>query len=89
VLLKASGSPLSASLSPDDYTFLIRMFQVRHIYEHNAGVVDEHFCRKVPNMGFMRGRRYRLERGEVSRFLELLPSLASAVIARLVNPPAT
>jgi hypothetical protein len=88
-LQKAAGSPLSASFPSDDYMLLIRMFQVRHIYQHNAGVVDEHFCRNVPDTRSRRGRKYRLEPTEVSRFLELLRSLASAVTARLANPSAT
>jgi hypothetical protein len=86
-LEKASGSAPSALLSADDFAFLLRMFQVRHICEHNAGVMDTDFCQKIPGMQHLQGRKYRLERAEVDHFLSLLPALADAVSARLPDPP--
>jgi hypothetical protein len=63
------------------------LFQVRHLYEHTAGVVDAKFCQKVPGTRHLQGRKYPLKRAEVERFLDLLPALADAVIACLPDPP--
>ena len=45
------------------------MFQVRHIYEHNMGVIDDDFVRKVPDLGHLKGRKYLLVRDEIEKFL--------------------
>jgi hypothetical protein len=82
-LEKVAGSSPSASFSADEYAFLLRMFQVRHIYEHNAGVIDADFCRRVPGTQHLRGRKYPIDHAEVERFLGLLPALAQAIMARL------
>jgi hypothetical protein len=52
--------------------FLMKMFQVRHIFEHNVGVVDDDFVQNVPGSAHLKGRKYKLEREEVERFLNTL-----------------
>ena len=48
VLAKLTGKNISQILTPVDTDFLFLMFQVRHIYEHNAGVIDDEFVKKLP-----------------------------------------
>lgn len=83
----ASRSPISAAFEAEDYAFLLRLFQVRHIYEHNAGVVDTDFCRNVPGTAHLNGRKYALNQETLERFLRLLGKLADAVIERLPPTP--
>jgi hypothetical protein len=71
-LQKYCGRCLRAELGDDSYDELFRMFQVRHIYEHNLGVVDEQFIQKVPQSKATVGRMYHLDRQAVERFLDLL-----------------
>ncbi len=76
-LEKARGVGVGARLGADGFDDLVRLFQVRHIYEHNLGVVDEEFVAKVPGYSHLKGRLYPLDRDEVERLLELLGHLAS------------
>ncbi len=87
LLARATGPWPGDALNTDDYAFLLRGFQVRHIFEHNAGVVDAAFSQAVPGTYHLLGRKYALAPTEVERFLDLLPTLADAVMARLPDPP--
>lgn len=51
------------------------MFQVRHIYEHNMGVIDDDFVKKVPEYDSMIGRRYLLNIEELSIFINSMSEL--------------
>jgi hypothetical protein len=59
------------------------MFQVRHIFEHNGGVVDDAFCRAVPEMNHLIGRRYPLNRSDANALLRLLPGLGRKTVSRV------
>lgn len=52
-----------------DFDFLIKMFQVRHIYEHNMGVIDDDFIQKLPNYSVQLGRKYILAQDEIEKYL--------------------
>lgn len=89
VLKQATVPSLTASFSVDDYAFLLRLFQVRHIFEHNAGVVDAEFCQKVPGTQHLLRRKYPLACAEVERFFDLLPALGNAVATILDGTAAS
>ncbi len=74
------GEGLPEKLGVDDFKFLFKMFQVRHIYEHNMGVVDADFVKKVPSLEHLEGKKYLLEQTEVNSFLEILQRVASTII---------
>lgn len=69
-------------LDHDQRTHLSLMFQVRHLFEHNGGVVDEDFCRKVPGMEHLLSRRYPLTRSDAEALLSLLPQLGERAVER-------
>lgn len=58
---------------------LIRLFQVRHIYEHNAGVMDEAFIKKVPSYDHMVGTKYPLDLSEIETLFHSLTVLVSSI----------
>ena len=58
VLDSSIGNLISKNHS--DFKFLVEMFQARHIYEHNMGVIDDDFIKKVPDFESMNGRIYPL-----------------------------
>lgn len=66
------GKPLSDIIGKDDFDFLLKMFQVRHVYEHNLGVVDDDCVRKVPSLASLKGRIYPLRQEEIEMFLDTL-----------------
>src|SRR5205807_2897472 len=68
VLATLTGKNISQYLTPADSDFLFLMFQVRHIYEHNAGVIDSDFVKKQPAYAHLLGRKYLLKIEDVSIF---------------------
>lgn len=79
VLATLTGKNISQYLTPADSDFLFLMFQVRHIYEHNAGVVDSDFEKKQPAYAHLLGRKYPLKKEDVSIFVVLMRQLGDAI----------
>lgn len=69
-LNKTTGKSLMDLISQKEYESLFKWFQVRHIYEHNMGVVDDDFIKKIPNMAHMKGKKYALKADEIGNFLD-------------------
>lgn len=66
------GRSLDDLLGIEEAKIMKTFFQVRHIYEHNMGVVDDDFISNVPSYAHMKGRKYPLNRGEIAKFLSVL-----------------
>ncbi len=47
------------------FSFLLKMFQVRHIFEHNMGVIDDDFVKKIPEYSSKKGMLYNLTKEEI------------------------
>ena len=54
-------------------------FQARHIYVHNAGVVDDRFVSKQPALAHMRGRLMPLDGETLSKNIEALGLLSREI----------
>ena len=67
---KLLGISLSDLIGKNEYGFLLKYFQVRHIYEHNMGVVDDDFVKKVPDLAHLKGRKFPLNKEEISKFID-------------------
>lgn len=67
------------------FNFLIRLFQVRHIYEHNMGVIDEDFISKLPAYNTQKGRKYKLSTNELKDFIEGMRELGELVKTHFEN----
>jgi hypothetical protein len=78
-LTTGTGQGTAARLGVAGFDDLARLFQVRHVYEHNLGVVDEDFLTKVPGYAHLRGRLYPLSKDDVERVVDLLDQLASSL----------
>ena len=42
------NNKISSNINIKNFNFLLKMFQVRHIYEHNMGIIDDDFIKKLP-----------------------------------------
>lgn len=62
-------------LNKNSYTTLRKMFQVRHIYSHNAGVIDDEFINKLPEFARQKGKMYQLNRAALEEFLAEIKDL--------------
>ena len=58
-------------------------FQARHIYVHNAGVVDERFISKQTALAYMKGRVLPLEPERLAQIIDMLGSLCRELDSRL------
>lgn len=63
-----------------EYEFLTKWFQVRHIYEHNLGVVDDDFVKKVPRSNHLKGKKFPLDRSEIEKFLNELDKTGNVLM---------
>lgn len=62
-----------------DFNGLIKFFQIRHVFEHNMGVVDSDCINKVPEISHLIGRKYKLTISELEKFIELMTELGSVI----------
>ncbi len=62
-----------------DFKFLVEMFQVRHIVEHNIGVIDEDFIKKVPGFESMNGRIYPLTLDGIGKLIIKMRELGDLI----------
>jgi hypothetical protein len=64
-----------------NYSLLSRLFQVRHLYEHNMGVMDEDFIKKLPQYSSALGRKYSLNEVELKSFISSVRELGEIIKA--------
>lgn len=55
------------------------MFQVRHIYQHSAGKIDNDFIKKLPEYSNLIGRRYSFTKEEIKRCLNVTQDLGTKI----------
>lgn len=58
-----------------DFNRLIKYFQIRHVIEHNMGVVDSDCINKVPGLSHLKGRKYKLTVSELEELIGLMSEL--------------
>jgi hypothetical protein len=84
-LAKTGGRTLAEVFGESEYEDLQVMFQVRHIYTHNLGVVDESAVERVPALRPYHGRKYPLEREAVAEFIVRLERAYQSVVEVLTH----
>jgi len=81
------GKSLPDIIGQEKFDYIFKMFQVRHIYEHNMGVIDNDFIRKVPALAHLRGRKYPLQQNEIQDFLTFLLETGEKIIRIIEENP--
>ena len=61
-------------------------FQARHVYVHNAGVIDERFTSRQPALAYMQGRVLPLESERLAQDIDVLGSLCRELDSRFNTP---
>jgi len=79
-LEKSIDRTLSDLIGDEEFNFLVRWFQIRHIYEHNMGVVDEDFVKKIGDALQLKGKKYPLERKDIEKFLVAIKNTAEKLM---------
>jgi len=74
---------ISLTEKETDFNFTKRLIQVRHIYEHNMGVVDDEFLIKVPDYGHLKGKKYKLNIEELEQLMTTLTAISFRIEEQL------
>ena len=85
-LTNGTGRGIAQRIGEECADELLRLLQVRHVYEHNLGVVDDQFVSKVPQAEDLLDRVYPLEKDEVGRLLVLLEVLVESLKEFISRP---
>jgi hypothetical protein len=83
--LQAHGLSLRAHLTREEWEFLNRSFQKRHILTHNMGVIDKDYLQRAHDPDAILGRKIRLTTTEVERTIDVLQRLGTT----FTTPPQT
>lgn len=71
-IVSFSSRNLNVLIGESEYSKIQKMFQVRHIWAHNFGEIDEDFIRKTECSPEMLGRKYKLDKREVEETLQII-----------------
>jgi len=82
-LKKSFGKNIKEYLSPEDSDFLLKMFHVRHIYEHYAGIIDDDFVKVLPQYNLQKGRKYKLDKQEIDSLLNKIQDLVNKIYSEV------
>jgi hypothetical protein len=82
---KLFGVDLSSFVSPDDWAFLCRCFQKRHVLAHSMGVVDDDYLKATGDRSAIIGRKIVVAPPEVKRFGTLLARLGSTLTKQVLG----
>ena len=74
--LQVHGLSLRAHTTREEWEFLTRSFQKRHVLTHNLGVADEDYIVKANDPDAIIDRKIRLTGAEVERTIDLLTRLS-------------
>lgn len=77
------GFDLATGLSPQDWTFVIRCFQKRHLLSHRMGVVDQEYLDATSDPHAVLGHKIVITLDEVTLLIGLLQSLGMYLLAHL------
>jgi hypothetical protein len=73
------GKGYSAWLSDNELCEMNLMFQRRHLYEHNGGIVDEKYIKKSGDDSYKVGQRLVIHNNDVVRFIRIVKQLTDGL----------
>ena len=79
-LNKWFGFEIFQGISPTDREFVNKMFNRRHVFTHNAGMVDQEYLDNTGDITVRLNQRIRLGSSEIKRLIPLVRQVASNLI---------
>lgn len=76
---KASGSNYHDWINDSEYEFASIMFQKRHLFEHNGGIVDEAYFNKTNDNSYTIGQRIIVKENDILDFIEIISKLSNEI----------
>jgi len=77
------GIDLADGINKDDWDFVNRCFQKRHLLAHKMGVIDQEYVKKARDPQSIVGRKITVTPDEVTRLLELLKTIGKNLVDNL------
>jgi hypothetical protein len=81
------GFDFGDALTPEQWEYVCRVFQKRHLLAHKMGVIDEDYVQKANDPGAIAGRKIRVSHEEVLSSIDLVDGLGRRLFAGVM--PAT
>jgi hypothetical protein len=69
------GFDFADVITLDEWDFICRLFQKRHLLAHKFGVIDAEYIRKAKDPGAVAGRKVQVSKEEVDSGLEIVEKL--------------
>lgn len=76
---KISTKKYEDFISKEEIKKLVKMFQQRHVFEHNGGVVDEDYLKKSGDTTYKLGQRLVLHKKDVFDTINIIRKLAAGL----------
>lgn len=86
-LQNSLGKGLGDILGQSDHQFMRKMFHVRHLYQHNLGIVDDDAVRRMAEFSSLKGRKYPLTKDETTNFIDIVGGAGSRIIELIETAP--
>lgn len=67
---------LASSLSDDNWSFIVLLFEKRHLIAHKFGIIDEEFIKKTGASKDLLRRKVSISSDEVIKFIHLIGTIA-------------
>lgn len=85
LLIDKLGFSTSEFIGAEASRSISLMFQVRHIYQHNMGAIDDDFVQKTGSFEHLLGRKYKLDKESIEQFSNYLLIIGVELNEKLKN----
>jgi hypothetical protein len=76
-VLDVFGFDFADGTTPQEWDFVCRMFQKRHLLAHKMGVIDDEYVQKANDLNAVAGRKIVVSRNEVETSLTLVRKMGN------------
>ena len=80
------GFDFADSLTADQWQYVCRVFQKRHLLAHKMGVIDDDYVLKASDVGAVAGRKVQVSAEEVNSSIEVIELLGRRLFAGILPP---
>lgn len=80
------GFDFADALTADQWQYVCRVFQKRHLLAHKMGVIDDDYVVKVSDAGAVAGRKVQVSAEELNSSIEIIELLGRKLFAGILSP---
>ena len=85
-VIEKFGFDFADGLTLDEWEFIRRTFQKRHLLSHNTGVIDENYILKANDPSATVGRKIRVTHEEVTASVAIVEALGKRLFSGIFPP---